>query len=43
MKLGTSRQGLQDLISTRLDLMKNTTSNSEGASEVNPKLGVKFA
>jgi hypothetical protein len=42
MKLGISRQDLQDSISTRLDLMKNT-STSESASKVNPKLGVKFA
>jgi len=42
MKLRINRQNLQDFISTRLDLMKNT-SNSEGASKVNPKLGVKFA
>jgi hypothetical protein len=41
MKLGISPQYLQDFISTRLDLMKNT-SNSEGASKVNPKSGVKF-
>jgi len=42
MKLGISRQDLQDFISTRPDLMKNT-SYSEGSSKVNPKLGVKFA
>ncbi len=42
MKLCISRQDLQDFISTRLDLMKNT-STSESASKVNPKLGVKFA
>jgi hypothetical protein len=41
MKLGISRQDLQDFISTRLDLMKNT-NNSEGASKVNPKPGAKF-
>jgi hypothetical protein len=41
MKLGISPQDLQDFISTRLDLMKNT-NNSEGASKVNPKLGAKF-
>jgi hypothetical protein len=41
MKLGISPQDLLDFISTRLDLMKNT-SNSEGASKVNPKPGVKF-
>jgi hypothetical protein len=41
MKLGISPQDLQDFISTRLDLMKNT-NNSEGASKVNPKPGAKF-
>jgi hypothetical protein len=41
LKLGISPQDLQDFISTRLDLMKNT-SKSEGASKVNPKPGAKF-
>jgi hypothetical protein len=41
MKLGISPQDLQDFVSTRLDLMKNT-NNSESASKVNPKPGVKF-
>jgi hypothetical protein len=41
MKLGINSEDLQDLILTRLDLMKYTCS-SECAGNANPKLGTKL-
>jgi hypothetical protein len=41
LKLGISSEDLQDLIQTRLDLMKNM-SRSEGTGKANPKLGMKL-